>query len=359
LKEGCRVTEHITIGLHGAALRLQSNRRQLIDYARSHFSGSLVSSAPDIEVSLQWSNSSSKTPPGEWDRVDRVILARENEVFWEETTDLAGLALHFRLEPNLWIEGHFRHSALRSAAKSAAKRLVGRFELKGAVYHMMNYLLVYYPLFWHLETVRAMHPLHACAVDLGGRGIVLAGLSRVGKSSLALHMVGQRGARLLSDNLILHDGLNAYSVPEPIRLDQASQQMLGELRCLAKIPQDAFWERDVFVLSDDARAQEVPISGVFLTRFANKAEPRRLGFEEALAALGDLSLIAWELRRYGEYASVVNQAAGRDLVGIRRSALKKLVESVPCFELPIIKGDEPDRIVDEAILPNLKGNGTS
>jgi hypothetical protein len=57
---------------------------------------------------------------------------------------------------------------------------------------------------------------------------MLSGMGGVGKSTLAMALLARPGARLLSDNLLLHDDTRIYAMPEPLRLDDTAVAGVGE-----------------------------------------------------------------------------------------------------------------------------------
>ncbi|WP_447727333.1 hypothetical protein [Sphingomonas koreensis] len=61
----------------------------------------------------------------------------------------------------------------------------------------------------HVLAWRGLIPLHACAVEIGGRAVLIAGTGGAGKSSLMAGLLA-RGAALVSDDLTaleIHDGV--------------------------------------------------------------------------------------------------------------------------------------------------------
>ena len=84
--------------------------------------------------------------------------------------------------------------------------------------------------------------MHASGIDLDGQGIVIGGVGGVGKTTTGVSLLAQEGTRLVSENLIFYDAERIYSCYEPIRLDDASVELLGARRAMlapAEIPDGA------------------------------------------------------------------------------------------------------------------------
>ncbi|MCM8774254.1 MAG: hypothetical protein NC820_05930 [Candidatus Omnitrophica bacterium] len=75
----------------------------------------------------------------------------------------------------------------------------------------ITYPLVYYPIFWYLEYFKDTHCLHASAIKIGEKGIVICGLEGMGKTTLSLELSQELNGQFISDNLIFYDKTNIYS----------------------------------------------------------------------------------------------------------------------------------------------------
>jgi len=83
---------------------------------------------------------------------------------------------------------------------------------------------IQYPLFIALQRFN-VGVAHAAGVLVGNKGVVLAGLGGVGKSTLAVKLGGYEN--VLSDNYLLGDDEFLYPAPEALRLDPRSIALLG------------------------------------------------------------------------------------------------------------------------------------
>lgn len=78
----------------------------------------------------------------------------------------------------------------------------------------------------------SQHPIHASAVAIHGRGVVIMGASGSGKSTLALELIGQGGSLISDDQTLLApvDGRLFASSPKAIT-GQIEVRHMGILRC--------------------------------------------------------------------------------------------------------------------------------
>ena len=86
---------------------------------------------------------------------------------------------------------------------------------------------------------RGLIPLHACAVEIGGRAVLIAGPGGAGKSSLMSGLL-ETGAALVSDDLtaidMRDDAANALPGRTTIRLGEAVAQWTGGMRIAPPSP---------------------------------------------------------------------------------------------------------------------------
>lgn len=91
-------------------------------------------------------------------------------------------------------------------------------------------------------------PLHACGISIDGKAHVFAGVSKSGKSTLAMHLCS-KGYKYISDDCILYDSISnqIYPFPKPIYmraqcLDYSSDEIdyLGNIR-------DSVYHRYIYI----------------------------------------------------------------------------------------------------------------
>jgi hypothetical protein len=82
-------------------------------------------------------------------------------------------------------------------------------------------VLLHYPAMWW-SVLAGLAPVHASVVEVSGVPVLLAGPGGVGKTSLVAAEL-QRGAAAACDNLAMTDGVTAFGISEPLRLDADAQ----------------------------------------------------------------------------------------------------------------------------------------
>jgi hypothetical protein len=85
-------------------------------------------------------------------------------------------------------------------------------------YNSLMKQLIQMPILMTLERKIGISAIHGSSVAVGSSGVVLAGLSSVGKSLLSVALTLDHDAKFLSDNFTLFDGKRIYSFPDYIRL---------------------------------------------------------------------------------------------------------------------------------------------
>lgn len=204
------MNEPLTLSLHEVGLELRSDNPRFLDYA-GHYLRDLVVPTMDrahVIVHLAWGQSIVSATDGQWERLGRRLLRDEKRIVQTEVLALPGLQLSVATTGDgLEIEAGFRFPSRRSRLIYVLQGRAGEARL----FITLIYFLVYFPLFWYLERERGWYLLHAGAVAHPHGGIVLAGLPGVGKSTFTLALLADPAVRLLSDNLVFHDGEQVYA----------------------------------------------------------------------------------------------------------------------------------------------------
>jgi len=139
---------------------------------------------------------------------------------------------------------------------------------------------------------RSFFFVHAAVLEWQGRGIVLPGLSRAGKSTLALALLLE-GARFLSDELLAFDPArrSARALPRALKI---RDECVGYFPELARSFQGTGEGRFLpfAALRPDVLADEVPIAAVIVPRWSEVQELRLepISRGAALLALAESSL---------------------------------------------------------------------
>jgi hypothetical protein len=179
-----------------------------------------------------------------------------------------------------------------------------------------------YPAMWW-ASLRGRAPIHVSAFETSGRTTLVAGPTGIGKSSV-LRQELTAGARAISDNLCVSDGLRVWPVTEPMRIEGAEGMRAPHGRA----------ERPISARIQEARPDAI----VVLRRGPSRAQ--RLDPATAAQSIAAGTYMAGELRRFWSFAATLSAALG---IGPAHppvvAVAEALAKNVPCFE---VARDAPD-----------------
>ncbi len=341
-------TRRLWLRLAGIGIEFACDHVELMEYAAAHLHPLLAEGggAPNVRAVLRWREG--QPPPDRRElfpqisrlqRLDRDLYLGADEAVWLRIDDARDLLLRFVWRrPRLDIEGVFFHRLSKRAAGDLARRLLYRARLgtlRRKWFTRLLYYLVYYPAFWWAEHMRRIHPVHAAAVAVGDRAVLLPGPSGVGKSTLTVALSALPGARVLSDTFVLHDGPELWAVPEPLLLDSWSRNWLGEdANRLAPMPEHRYaLHRDGFVIPRALAAERALAAVAIFPYRSSSPGVRSLSAAEAAARLDACNDIVNDLRRYRALAAVLELLEPSDLPHARLRSLEALAAAVHWYEL--------------------------
>jgi hypothetical protein len=215
---------------------------------------------------------------------------------------------------------------------AAALVLRSRFHL------LARAVLMQFPaLWWAGRLGRA--PLHASAVRIGNGVSLLAGPGGVGKSTL-LAAVLEAGGRATGDNLCVGDGMSAWGLLEPMRIEAGTGRRMPHGRREAPMP---------------GRIHALAPDRVVVVRRGSDREPILIPCDQVAAArsLATGTYMAGELRRFWGFAATL--AAGTGIgpshppVGAVSAAF---AQRLPCLEL-ILPGTPSVGLSDLLVDPGV------
>ncbi|GIW43745.1 MAG: hypothetical protein KatS3mg077_1027 [Candidatus Binatia bacterium] len=355
-------SSRIVGNLHGIGFSFEVDREDVHQYAREHLApmvGEGAPSEPPLRVistlrwvdGQPWPRAQWGVADQRWTRVDRDLYLGFSELLWLRVDDLRDLVLHLRAAEGqaLALHGTFFFRLGNSSLTDWLRRgWVGRrvSDFRRRRFPTLVSYLVYYPLWWVAETERGFHPIHAGAVATPTGGVVLAGASGVGKSTLATALAGEDDMRLLSDSFVFVRGRDIYAVPEPILLDRNALEWLESRRqILQPIPHRYMLERRGYrVVREKCQARTVARLVLFPQR-GPEWICRRLSPQQAWFRLSAANLMVNDLRRYYALAAAWEQLEPRGLVCQRERAMEALLRETPAFELQIPPGTPSATVV--------------
>jgi len=342
------MTNTLSLTIHGTWLTLESNNQDFLAYAQGHLADLLTLRVgqPDIRVRLYWGGDliPVRASNDEYQRLGRRLLLNDNEIVQTEILALPGLQLRTSLND--------KNVAIDAAFCPPSRRMKLLLSLSGRasqerIYATLIYYLVYFPLLWHVERTRQWYPLHASAVAWPQGAIILTGLGGVGKSTLILSFLSDPHARLLSENLILHDKEQVYAFPEPIHLDDVSRQMLTNLNGRLKPTGRVYsHNRKSYEVPSAARVHSARPRTFFTLRQGRELALRPISAREALEIVLSSDTLAREINEYTQQTAVLSLLAPMAGSLQRRiETLRKLLGQVDFYELIVRPGEDLGRAV--------------
>jgi hypothetical protein len=346
---GPKKGDPVAIELHGVRVRIESELPAFADYVRAALEPWTVDDQGrfDIRSRLEWRDG---LPPqkaggeGGFDKMvwtrrpDRDLLVGSSGAQWLRIDDFPDLQMQLAMRgETLEIGGrYFFHLAQGSGAESL-QRLRHRSHLddmRAKRFSTLLYYHFYHPLLWWLSRGAGWQVIHGGAVATPKGAIVLAGMPGCGKSTLSVALLADLRHRMLSDNLVLHDGVNAIACPELLLLDETSRRLAGAgAERLIPTGETRVYARDAYGLADIELAPQ-PIAAVLHVERASEFVLRPVDPYESAARLRAANLMAKEVRRIeimNEVLDVVSGARRYDAA----TSLDRLPQNVPAFELQV------------------------
>jgi hypothetical protein len=293
-----------------------------------------------------------------YDKLDligyRTYLGKDR-VDWNRIWELIGLKISFRNEQGKhYINAVFHELRDKNYAFYLIKRLIRREYFRNRRKDYFNQLIeytIYHPISWFLEEQKRMHLMHASAVEVGGKGILLPGLSGAGKSTISAYLFSAYNGKFLSDNLIFHDEEKIYSFFEPILLTRFSRALLplGGDRIIFT-DQDSPYKRKAALIETKSLIYETTPHMLFILKFSNKTFIRRISPKTAQAKIMDCGVLTGEIKRYFIYSSMMNLVSNNRILALDRiRSMETLLAKLDCFEVGIRQGDHLKQQIDETI----------
>ncbi|GIW39876.1 MAG: hypothetical protein KatS3mg076_0453 [Candidatus Binatia bacterium] len=338
----------LRVRIAGVDVEFASDWPRLDEYAEVHLrqAGGACEGPVRVSARLRWHEGQ---PPSDLratypelrgcERWDRDLYSGKGRAYWFRVDDLRDLHLVFDWDGStIELRGDYYHRLSKVAWKDRLRRLWNLRDLerrRRRRFTTLLYYLVFYPVFWTLEHEGTAHPVHAAAVDVGGRTLLLAGPSGVGKSTLCVALVSELGGRFLGDTFVLTDGRSVLAVPEPVLLDGWSQRWLGErLGLLERVPSHAYvLGRDGFLFPSRALTGGGKAAALVFPRRAPERFVRPVSSREAASRIFASNDLVNDLRRYRAFAAVLELLEPSAIEQGRLAAVERLVRDVPTYEV--------------------------
>ncbi|HJQ82927.1 MAG TPA: hypothetical protein VKA21_02550 [Candidatus Binatia bacterium] len=338
------------IELCGVTIEVASESDEFARWLEGQFPETASGSGPpDVAVRVRWSEGPAPelTPATvfpDWPaptRIDRHVWIGDGRLLCLRADDAPQIAIASAPgHPTRRLEVRF-HFTLGGGWAGTARRLLRWRRIPALRRNRLStlaYYAVYYPAWWHLEAQHRAHPLHAAAVAIDGRGLLLAGLPGCGKSTLATSLLGTAGTELLSDNVVLHDTSQVYGCFEPLLLDDRARACIAPQVPLVPVGRRHQYARDAFHLPHLTGG--VPLAAAVVLARGPETRLQRIGGAECARMLLAINEAAKEVRRYHILAALFALVERDALAYVeeRVAHLDRLLAGVPCWWLQVRDG---------------------
>ena len=182
---------------------------ELIDEASDGMLRSAGFEAPTVLVDIESTNQPFDTI--DWEPLTRGAWRSPDAVVME---DVCSSGFDLRLRTSLDGAEFTLRWRPRLRGRAAALLLRSRFIL------LARAVLLQYPALWR-ATIRGRAPLHASAFTAGDMRPLLAGPGGVGKSTLLTQELAA-GGQAICDNICVSDGVMAWGLVEPLRVERGT-----------------------------------------------------------------------------------------------------------------------------------------
>lgn len=331
----------VSLEMQGVRIRVRSNCKELVSYVRDHVHGFAIPAATDhhIEVNVLWLEMDEYDPHvhrfAGLDRLGRIgkrVLGGQDQLVWLDLLAVKRLQLRFRLEDTKLIVDAIYH--FDPSRKSPEQRPMYKYKR----FFSLTKYFVYFPVAWYLEHFRDIYLLHASAVALNGKAVIIAGVGGVGKTTTCVALLSQDGAKLISENLVFYDERQIYGCYEPIRADDDSLALIGETNgCLLSsriLPRVK--DKNVFHVERGQLVEHVPAGSLFIPKFSTPAGVTPLDLDVCVDKLMSINTQTREVNDYYWFAATLGLLWPKADRATRRIAeLTELLSQAGTYELNI------------------------
>jgi hypothetical protein len=312
----------------GRSLRIRSDLGWVSRVIEETYGGSLprpTDAAPDLEINIE--RSRERFPVDGWEPVARGTWTRSNIVVIEDVCT-TGFDMLVSIQKGSATVSFRWRPPVRSRAAYIGLR--SRWHL------LARAVLMQFPSMWWAE-VHGASPVHAAVCTAGEATALIGGAAGVGKTTLLMNE-SARGERATSDNLNVLDGIRAWGVVEPIRVEGAGGRKMPHGRREMAMPN---------------RVESLtPDCVVILRRSAGPSYVRKCSPETTARSLVTGTLMAGELRRYWPYAATLSAGTGLGPAFTQLSTtVTRLTRQLPCLEvaLPRAQGTPLAELLDGVV----------
>ena len=338
--------------LLGSYLRLHSEQKELVDFIRDYTGlQTNYSIERDPNICVNFKVNDDFHVGKNYRRISRSIWLDKSSVFISEIERFPGLKLEAKIEGNKFYINAYLVNKNQSVLKKMISYLISKENHKEFKFIGLLYYIIFVPFFYYLERFCNQYLLHASAIEYEGKGIILAGLGGIGKSTFSLGTLLLQGSKFMSDNLIFFDYQKIYSCPEPIALDDKSITILKEIANLLVPKEISFTKNRMwYQIKQEATTTEAIPKYLFWLQCGNENKILPLNKDMCINHLLNINLLAKEIREYYILAAAFDFAFSRPLSpNVYFERLSRLLSGVDCYILQFKPGSDIKSVFNETI----------
>lgn len=281
--------KELHFNVYGVSIRFQTTNCEFSEFVAENYSVFSADSTnqPDITVTFTpESMERASQASSDHSHLGNNVYISENSIFWKNNFGFRVLVE----DQSSQIEVFGYHQELIEGQE--------RSERYKNYQRCMRWIL-HYPLFTLFQYRRDWGILHGAAVTNGQQTVVLCGLNKIGKSTLATYLCCERGYDLITDNYLLYDGEQIYAFPELLRLDERSIEMYNLT---------PLWEHKIYekfhILPKELgiQTQAIPDAFFILTQ-GNHLRTHAIESKKAWQTMNNLHSMLGEFPEYGYMAA--------------------------------------------------------
>jgi len=295
----------IYIKINKIKVKVSTNYDFYFRYIKLHFNKVIIPSGGDdfdISISADWVSSSLKLKTeGQASKIAANTVMGPNKI-----TTIRKIKKRKKVKISFELKGKRLMLSAESRFKAFKDTLRYRVlnQPQDSYFFELTYALVYYPVFWYLGYFFRTYPIHASAVRVKDKAVVLYGMEGSGKTTLSLMLAGNEQADFLSDNIIFFDGEKIYPCYEPVRLhkDRNNHLWSKDFKKINRFRTPKDFYEPAFCIPD---AGTEPGMIIFL-RFTRRFFVSELPVGNCRHRIINSNLLVQELGNYVWYAAIMN-----------------------------------------------------
>lgn len=278
------------VDVHGITAKVCSSDKDFILFVKSNYKIFLCSKQVKTNININFS----KEIINKIDRLKSKMSRYSN-----------GLYLG---EKSIYWENEFKFSILVIFNSKSEWEVLGyHFDLNNNLNKediLKNYTrsmrwMIHFPIFLMLEKFKKFKLLHASSLNYKDKTVLLVGLNKVGKSSIARYLYENFNFNYLSDNFLLTDGKYVYAFPEKGRLSSESINHLNIKKSNTLVYNKYHFDID----SNRIKLKSKP-THVFIVSNNSERKIKSLKYTSALDLIKSVNRYLLEFPEYSFYSMI-------------------------------------------------------